>query len=179
MMKKILIVDDSEINRLLLENILRDEYEILQAENGRSALELLEYLHSEISAVLLDLKMPVMNGYEVLTAMRSSPRLSQTPVIVTTVDDESQTEFKALEIGANDFALKPYNPQIIKKRLWNLINLRETAAIANAVKTDPLTGLLSRSAFFDKADELLASHDAGYYVMACFDVDNFKLWVLL
>lgn len=148
---------------------------MLEAEHGKAALELLERSYDVVDAVLLDLVMPIMNGYEVLKQIRSNPNLSNLPVIVTTGSTEAAIEVEALSLGANDFITKPYNPAVIKHRLWNTINLRETAAYVNTVQRDKLTGLYNRETFFAKVEELVAKQEPGYYVMACFDVNNFKL----
>lgn len=174
-MRKILVVYDNEMNRDMLREMLCREYEIIEAENGKEALGQLESASESISAVLLDIIMPEMNGYEVLEHMRASEVMSPIPVIVTTGNTEEGAEVKALELGANDFIAKPYNPDIIKHRLSNTISLREKAAIINATKIDALTGLYSRAAFFEIVEDLVSKHESGYYVMACFDIEKFKV----
>ncbi len=175
MRRCILIVEDNDINRQLLREILIDEYEILEAIDGKEALALMRQKYECISAVVLDIVMPVLDGYEVLKQMRRDDMLSKIPVIVTTASTDHQAEVKALSLGAKDFVVKPYNSQIIKHRLRNTIKLRETAAIINATKWDSLTGLYSRNAFFEKASEMIGEKEAGYYVMVGFDIDNFKV----
>ena len=175
MLKNILVVDDNEINRKILHNILRKDYQIAEACNGEDALKILWKSHETISAVLLDIAMPVMDGYEVLEQMRKSETLSHIPVIVATGNTEKDAEVKALALGANDFVVKPYNPAILKHRLRNTIKLRETAAAANAVKWDKLTGLYSREAFFDQVAEMVSAQEPGFYVLACFDINGFKV----
>ena len=175
MQRKLLIVDDNEMNRDMLREMLCREYEVMEADNGKEALKLMENASESISAVLLDIIMPQMDGYEVLAHMRGSEMMSQIPVIVTTGNTEPGSEVKALALGANDFIAKPYNPEIIKHRLSNTISLREKAAIINANKTDALTGLYSRSAFFEIVAEMVSKHEPGHYVMACFDIEKFKV----
>lgn len=175
MQRKILIVDDYEMNRSILRQMLSGEYEVLEADNGETALEIMLQDSDGISAVLLDLMMPDTDGYDVLAHMRSNKTLSKIPVIVTTGNSDENSEVKALTLGANDYIAKPYNPRIIKRRLWNTINLRENAAALNAIKTDALTGLYTRMAFFQKVEEMISMHEPGYYVMACFDIDGFKV----
>ena len=173
--RKILIVDDSTINRQILGNILADDYDLLEAADGGEALDVLRGAGDEISAVLLDIVMPVMDGFEVLKQMRGDSRLSSVPVIVATGKVDSGSEIESLSLGANDFVTKPYDPAVIKHRLGNAIKLFETASSLNAAIKDDLTGLYNRKGFFDKAAEMVAGRDPGYYVMACFDVDNFKV----
>lgn len=175
MRRSVLIVEDNDINRQLLREILIDEYEILEAADGKEALEWMHKDAEHISAVVLDIVMPVLDGYGVLRKMRNDEKLSRIPVIVTTASTDVGAEAKALSLGAKDFVVKPYNPQIIRHRLRNTIKLRETAAIVNATRWDALTGLYSRSAFFEKATAMLQEHEAGYYVMVGFDIDNFKV----
>lgn len=175
MKRKVLVVDDNELNRDLLHKILQDEYDVLEADNGKKAIDIMKQISEELSAVLLDIVMPELNGYEVLEQMRSCDLTSNIPVIVATGNTESGAEVKALALGANDYISKPYNPEIIRHRLINTINLREKAAIVNAIQTDALTGLYSRNAFFEKANEMIMKHEAGYYVIASYDVENFKV----
>lgn len=103
----VLIVDDQEINRYLLGYILDDAYEVITAENGAQALELIRGHEKELSVVLLDLMMPVMNGYEVIKNVRGDDALRKIPIIVMTADDAAQQE--ALHLGAADFITKPFD----------------------------------------------------------------------
>ena len=175
MPRTILVVDDNEINRKILRRILADDYTIIEAENGQVAIERLAAAKRDISAVLLDLVMPIMDGYQVLDAMAKDAELSQIPVIVATGASELDAERRALSMGANDFVFKPFDADIIKHRLHNLIRLRETAAMVNTLRRDDVTGLLLRKFFFEQAAEMIARHEPGHYVMAAFDVNNFKL----
>ncbi len=175
MKRKLLIIDDSSINRAILRMILGDEYDVLEAENGREALRILSGELGGVSAALLDLSMPEMDGYEVLRRMQNDPDLSIIPVIVTTSDADIETEVKALSLGAHDFIVKPYHPTVIKHRVENTIKLRETAAFVNAAKRDELTGLYNRKTFFEIAEEMIAEQEPGHYIMASFDVDKFKV----
>ena len=160
MKQRILIVDDMEMNRKLLVNMLQDSYEILEAGNGIEALESMRSVNGELSAILLDIMMPQMDGYEVLRRMQVDEMLSGIPVIVTTGNTEIGAEIEALNIGAIEYITKPYHPDL---------------AIVNAIKTDALTGLYSRTAFFEKAAEMISQQEPGYYVMACFDIEKFKI----
>ena len=174
-MRTILVVDDVRANREILKKILGEEYVTLEAGDGQEALNIMEREHRQLSAVLLDLNMPVLDGFEVLEQMRSSETLSKLPVIVTTGQTEAESEVKALRLGANDYISKPYSATIIRQRLRNTINLRETAAAVNEFQRDKLTGLYSRAAFLERAEEMIAAREPGYYILACFDVDNFKV----
>ncbi len=131
MLRKILIVDDNEINLKILHGILNEGYEVIEAEDGRSALDVLRR-DRDISAVLLDIVMPVMDGYEVLRQMQSDDRLSSIPVIVSTGLSDGKAELKALGLGATDFILKPYEPALIRHRLRNILKLIDDASDATA-----------------------------------------------
>lgn len=175
MRRTLLIVDDISTNREILKKILGDDYDILEASDGAEALSLMRGCYKDLSAVLLDLVMPIMDGFDTLAAMSADPVLSHIPVIVTTGQTELESEVRALGLGANDYIAKPYNSAIIKQRIKNTINLRETAAAVNTLQRDNLTGLYQREVFFDKAQSMISSHEPGYYVMVSFDIDNFKV----
>lgn len=123
--RTMLIVDDSKINRHLLQAVFRKDYSIIEADDGDVALDILEEKSLEISIVLLDLTMPRVSGYEVVTAMREKLGLDSTPVIVITAADEKESEIKALEMGANDFITKPIDITILKKRVKVLVEREE------------------------------------------------------
>ncbi len=173
--RTVLIVDDNEMNRRMLRRILNESYAVQEAVNGLDALEQMRVSSERISAVLLDIVMPVMDGYEVLSAMRADERLSKLPVIVASAASEEDAERKALSLGANDFVIKPYQPAIILHRLQNTINLRETAAIVNAIEKDALTGVYSKTFFYERADALLQANPDARYDMLCCDIEHFKL----
>ncbi len=132
--KKVLVVEDNMLNRSLLCQILDSNYMVLEAENGRAALEILKQYGEGISLILLDIVMPVMDGYTFLSIIKANPAYSAIPVIVTTQNDGESDEVAALSHGAADFVAKPYKPQIILHRVANIINLRETAAVINLIQ---------------------------------------------
>lgn len=175
MPRKILVVDDNIINRQMLIHTLKSDYDIIEAENGKDALALMHRGYKILSAVLLDIKMPEMDGYELLSCVRENVQLSQIPIIVVTGSEDEASRVKALSLGANDFILKPFNPEIVRHCLRNNIALRETASILNAIQKDKLTGLFNREAFFEKVNGMIRDKEPGYYYLSCFDIDNFKL----
>lgn len=119
----ILIVEDNEMNRLLLSRILESAYTVHTAENGRQALEEIERLGTRLSIVLLDIIMPVMNGFDVLRAMNAGNITDDIPVIMISSDDDAETVRKAFSLGVSDFIGKPYNAGAVKQRVNNTINL--------------------------------------------------------
>lgn len=173
--KKILVVEDNMINREMLCEILDPMYEVLEAENGQEALEILSQYKEEISLILLDIIMPVMDGYTFLSHMKADPSYSPIPVIVTTQSDTEADEVAALSHGATDFVSKPYKPQIILHRVASIIHLRETAAVMHRVQYDRLTGLYSKEFFYHSANEILRKNPDREYDLICSDIENFKL----
>jgi putative two-component system response regulator len=123
MKKKILIVDDNEINISILNNIFCNDYEILEAFNGVEALKIVEKEKMNINAILLDIVMPEIDGYKVLENLKEKNYLRHIPVIMITGEDNVQTEEKCLDMGAVDFINKPFEPVIVFKRVNNAIEL--------------------------------------------------------
>ena len=173
--KKVLVVEDNELNREILCDILSPEYAVLQAENGQAALDVLKENGESISLILLDIVMPVMDGYSFLSHMKENSAYSVIPVIVTTQSDSEADEVAALSHGATDFVSKPYKPQIILHRVASIIHLRETAAMVNRVQYDRLTGLYNKEFFYNKAKNMLLQHPDKKYEIVCSDIENFKL----
>lgn len=173
--KIILIVEDNLINRTLLKEILIKDYDVLEAENGADALLILKEQADVISLILLDIVMPVMDGYEFLDHLKSIPSYASIPVIVTTQGDSEIDEINALSRGATDFVPKPYKPKIILHRVANMIRFREHAALVNLLQNDSLTKLYSKEFFFQKIRETILRNPNKAYDIICFDVENFKL----
>lgn len=151
---------------------------MLAAENGQTALDLLREHGGEISLILLDIVMPVMDGYTFLSIIKKDPDYSAIPVIVTTQQDAEADEVSALSYGATDFVVKPYNPQIILHRVASLIsltNLQKTAAMVSLFQTDRLTGLYSKEYFYQRVKETLAQNPGKEYDLICSNIENFKL----
>lgn len=122
----VLVVDDNAINRRILRKMLSAQYEVFEAENGAEAMALLESDSDRISVVLLDIIMPVMNGYEFLQELRGrETEYSDLPVIAMTEATSTQSEITALECGASDYMKKPYDAMLIKLRITNLLRRRE------------------------------------------------------
>ena len=131
----ILIVDDSEMNRMILTEMLAEEYDILEAEDGLEAVKLLKLSWRKISLVLLDLMMPRMDGFAVLEYMREQRWLEEIPVLIISAESDSSQVQRAYEIGATDFIIRPFNALIVHKRVNNTILLYE--------KQKKLMGLLA------------------------------------
>lgn len=123
MRNKILIVDDVEINRELLSGMLEDEYEIVMADNGKRALEVLEKMHDDIALLMLDLIMPEMDGFAVLERLQKKPWGSKLAIIIISSDSATQTEARCFDLGVADFVHRPFNNKLVKKRVNNVISL--------------------------------------------------------
>ena len=119
--KNVLIVDDSAMNRSILCEILSPEYKVTEAENGVQALDKLRCSTYKTDAIILDIIMPEMGGYEFMEHLKQDKRFSQIPVIILTEKSDCESERKALESGAWDFVSKPYDAEIVKLRLKNVI----------------------------------------------------------
>lgn len=122
---KVLVVDNNQLNRKMLQKMLSDQYDVLEAENGQQAQEILAKYGECIVAVMLDLVMPVMDGYEFLQARAANEAFAAVPVIVLSHSDTRDAELQALSLGANDFLKKPYEPVVIRQRLESLVRIRE------------------------------------------------------
>lgn len=119
MKNKVLIVDDALMNRDILKEILKDTYDILEAEDGKAALEILNVEYNEISAILLDLVMPVMDGFQVLEELNARKMIEKIPVLVISGENSTQNEQRCFELGIADFIGKPFNVHLVRKRVRN------------------------------------------------------------
>ncbi|MEG1571626.1 MAG: EAL domain-containing protein, partial [Clostridia bacterium] len=177
-LKTVLVVDDQKMNRVILAKLLSNRYNVLEAENGKMALQMLNKRSDEIAAVLLDLVMPVMDGFAVLEAIRKNSRLSNLPVVVTTGSGNNDSERRALSLGAWDFVTKPYDAQIILFRLDNAIERSQFTALKQLkylADYDALTGVYNKTKFFDATRKMLDDSPNESYVFLRFDVDRFHL----
>jgi len=123
--RKILIVEDNQVNRLMLRKILSEDYEVLEAENGQEGLSLLG--QQKISAVLLDIIMPIVDGYEFLRTKAADPKLRDVPVMVLSQTESLEGPIRAKELGACGFIRKPYEPVKLKQQLRELMRRAENA----------------------------------------------------
>ena len=114
---KVLIVDDDKINISLFERALNNDYDLCSAENGETALTLMREEHPDL--ILLDVMMPVMSGFEVMSAMKSQPEIAEIPVIFVTALDHGESESEGLGLGAVDYIHKPFDVALTKLRIRN------------------------------------------------------------
>ena len=173
--RKILIVDDSSVERVLLTGLLENEYDVIEASGGSEALSVIKSRHGSISVVLLDIMMPGMDGFEVLKHIKLSGLYRALPVIVITGISDEEAQIKALKLGAIAYISKPFNQRLLLEMLRNTIELCESAALANELRLDKLTRLLNREAFFAEAEKMIARKPSSAYMLSCFDVEGFKV----
>ncbi len=121
--RKVLIIDDSELNRGILAEMLCDEYEVLEACNGREGISIIQKYYSEISIVLLDLVMPDVDGFGVLEYMNNAELIQDLPVITISSESNPDTMHRSFELGSTDYITRPYDEFIVKNRIQNTIML--------------------------------------------------------
>ena len=150
---QILLVDDSAMNRMILKEILGGDYSILEAENGQECLEKMQAEAGNIALVLLDINMPVMDGFEVLKAMNANHTIEDIPVIMISSDDSDDAIRRSYELGASDYVNRPFDARIVYRRVTNTIKLyakqrRLVQMVSDQIRarennTDTLVGVLS------------------------------------
>ena len=150
---QILLVDDSAMNRMILKEILGGDYSILEAENGQECLEKMQAEAGNIALVLLDINMPVLDGFEVLKAMNANHTIEDIPVIMISSDDSDAAIRRSYELGASDYVNRPFDARIVYRRVTNTIKLyakqrRLVQMVSDQIRarennTDMLVGVLS------------------------------------
>lgn len=177
---KVLIVDDSELDRIALKKMLKDAYEIVEAVDGAGALRILESQKEfdAISAIILDLVMPQMDGFEFLREYRKVDSYRRIPVIVASVERDVKTEKACLALGARDFIGKPYDPQIVRFRVENAVRSSEqqlSRELRYRADYDMLTGIYNKTHFFEATRVLLKRHPEETYAFLRLDIEKFQL----
>ncbi|MBQ9515333.1 MAG: EAL domain-containing protein [Ruminococcus sp.] len=173
MKRRVLIVDDEMINRELLGAMISATYDVDFAENGKDALDKLRAPDAHYSLILLDLLMPVLDGFEVIKACHADEFLRRIPIIVMT--SEKSAKVKSIRMGAADFITKPYDmPEVILARCERIIELSEDKSIIDSTERDPLTGLYTRGYFFAYLPGLQAHLDSPMDAMVL-NIDRFHM----
>ena len=172
--RKVLVVDDEQVNRKLLGMIIGRKYDVIYAESGVQAMSLIRRNVKTLSLVMLDLLMPEKDGYEVLKEMRESDELKMIPVIVLT--SEKSAEVKSLQLGAADFISKPYDmPEVILARVSRSIELAESYKMLNRTEHDSLTGLYSRDFFMEYCERLDSFYPEKQMDAVAVDINRFHV----
>lgn len=184
-MKTILIIDDDRVSIVTAKAVLGKEYNIVAVTDGMQGVKYLE--ENDCDLILLDIKMPVMDGFKTYEEIRKNKKNERIPVIFLTADNDADTETKCFEYGAMDFIGKPFVKNVIKSRVNRTLELEELRdSLAKRLHqkiqevdemktksyTDALTGLWNREYAEQKIDEKIASKDKGTLFMI--DLDNFK-----
>lgn len=176
----ILIVDDVEVVRASLRALFESHYEIYEAENGLDAWEKLN--NAPVSAILLDLSMPVMSGIELLHKIRETDIFTELPVIIITSSEETEMLVEAFQAGATDYIVKPFLPKITVFRVTNAIManrrmkriLDEERKLKRKAELDLLTNLYNKVTAQEKIKALLDEMSPSLSALFIFDIDQFK-----
>ena len=173
--RRILIVEDDYVNQETLKATLGDTYDIIIAETGEKALEIIRASHKTLSVVLLDLILPGIKGIDVLTSIKNDPEYSHLPVIVMTSDNEAEVE--CLTLGAIDFIPKPYPAsKVILARILRTIELYEDRETLRLTERDQLTGLYNKEFFYHYVAQLDLYHKNAPTDAIVFDVNHFHIY---
>lgn len=184
-MKSILIVDDNKLNLASARRVLCNNYKVIPVMKGEQALSFLE--NGECDVILLDINMPEMDGFEVLSRIRQMEHCKNTPVIFLTADNDSETETRCFNEGAIDFIAKPFVPEVMLSRIGRVLELedlrrsladkleqktQEVSDIKNKSRQDALTGLWNRAHTEETVNKIISEGAKGALLMI--DMDNFK-----
>ena len=173
--RRILLVEDDYVNQEMLKAALGDVYDIVIAETGEEALEIIQNQHETLSIVLLDLNLPGIQGTDVLSRIKNDPQYSRLPVIVMTSDNEAEVE--CLKLGAIDFIPKPYPAsKVILARILRTIELSEDRETLRLTERDQLTGLYNKEFFYHYAAQLDLYHKETPTDAIVFDVNHFHTY---
>lgn len=167
----ILIVDDEAIVKQRLKDVMSNEFDILDASDGKEALDILAANSGRVSVVLLDLIMPGMDGFQFMNEFRKHREYDNIPVIVATANDDWHSEQRCLEAGVWDFVMKPYNPVLLQFRIRNAID--KSRMIMSEL--DPVTGLYSKLKFYQSVRRMLTDATGETFAFVRFDIDRFKM----
>ncbi len=171
MRNSILVVDDSKLNRQTFADILKSKYKVIEAENGADALNRLEESREEIILIILDIVMPIMDGFVFMREIKKDERAKNIPIVVTTLETDLETEKKCLEYGVWDFIPKTFHPEIIRFRVLNTIKRSK----AHSLEHDTLTGLHNMQKFFQNTKDMLELHPDIKFTILRVDIERFKM----
>ncbi|XOV80133.1 MAG: diguanylate cyclase [Aestuariibacter sp.] len=174
---KILIVDDEKANLKVLSDLLKDEAEIILAKTGEQALDKAQKYHPDL--ILLDVVMPGMDGFEVISQFKSIEQLQIIPVIFITGLSDQAFEEKGLNLGACDYILKPFHARIVKARVrMHLQLVKQRKMLQDLALIDPLTSIANRRKYNEVLDVewRFAMRGSDWLSIAILDIDRFKLF---
>lgn len=170
--KHILIVDDVTTNLKCAAEVLQDYYKLSMAKSGAQAINFLQKAKPDL--ILLDIRMPEMDGYETLEIIKANPETANIPVVFLTVDDQRESEIKGLKMGAMDFILKPFEPGVMLSRIDKILQIEDLRKnLSISTRKDVLTGLWNRKYIEEDIEQYLSvGNEKGVFFI--FDIDNFK-----
>ncbi|MCQ2518392.1 MAG: diguanylate cyclase [Lachnospiraceae bacterium] len=170
--KHILIVDDVTTNLKCAAEVLQDTYKLSLAKSGHQALEFLKKVKPDL--ILLDVRMPELDGYQTLEIIKKDPETSSIPVVFLTVDDQRESEIKGLRMGAMDFILKPFEPQVMLSRIAKILQMEDLRKnLSMTARKDALSGIWNRKYLEDEIAHFLEQKNRKAFFIII-DVDNFK-----
>ncbi|MBR0132942.1 MAG: diguanylate cyclase [Lachnospiraceae bacterium] len=169
-MTKILIVDDEPMMLMVTKRILSQNYEVICANSGAAAIDLFE--KEKPALILSDLLMPEMSGFEMYQKMQEKTG-EKVPIIYMTADDAEETEGKSFDLGAQDFIHKPFKPDILLRRVDNVLgNLEKINNLTEEIIIDKLTGVLNKNGANSRLEKVCAENKG---ILSIIDLDSFKL----
>ena len=171
---KILIVDDEIASRDELSTILKDEYEILEADTDESVMETLQDNEGRIALVIINLEMHNLDGKGLLDLLKGKGRFAN-PVVMIISDKSEEEKLNCLEKGAADFLRRPFNSRLVKHRIDSILRWKKVTISMDALKYDNLTGLYTRESFYKNVEKILKNNPDQQYDMICGDVENFSV----
>ena len=178
----LLIVDDSRLQRAVLNKIFSPAFNILEVSSGEECLQMIKDKKNMIDLVLLDLVMQGMDGFDVLKHRQEMPEFKQIPVVVLTTTDTPEVQTKAFELGASDFISKPTEPAIARHRIDNILKtnrrlnhiLQKQEALRIKSEVDEMTHLLNKATAEHAISHILLSTPEELHALFAIDIDNFK-----
>lgn len=175
-----LISDDFDIDREMLKEIFEDEFDIMEADNGRKCIELVKQYGNRISVILLDIQMPEATGLDVLEYRNTDAVFRNIPVIVITINDDTKSQMEIFQLGATDYITKPFIQEIIKYRVHNVLSaynveeiVRERESLRAQSELDLMTELYNKVTSERLIGSLLANNTSHNALMIV-DIDDFK-----
>ena len=173
--KKILVVDDSELDRAIISGFVDERYDVMEARNAEEAYAILMREGGNVILATIDIFMPGKSGLELLADIRREPSLSNLEVIIVTADNDVESAIKALDLGAADIITKPADPRIAARRIRNLTVRWEMTDLRRKAELDELTGVYNKRTFYKKTRAMLAAHPNEKFTMMRWDLQNFKV----
>ena len=173
--RRILLIEDDLVCQEIMKESVGDRYDVVIAESGEDALEVIRFQHETLSMILLDLNLPGIKGTDVLSRIKNDPEYSRLPVIVMTSDNEAEVE--CLSLGAVDFIPKPYPAsKVILARILRTVELYEDRETLRLTERDHLTGLYNKEFFYRYAAQLDLYHKDAPTDAIVFDVNHFHTY---